>query len=69
MSECNCHEVAKLLKGMVVTGEVYTDEDQPDSAGWQKLIFMDRTTGKKYHIEPSRDPEGNAPGFLFFGSE
>lgn len=65
MSQCNCHEVAQALKGMVVTGEVF--DGDPEGEGWQKLILMDRNTGKYYHIEPSIDPEGNAPGYLFFG--
>lgn len=63
-SQCNCKEVAQHLKGLVITGDVTEDEE-----GWQKLILMDRDTGKKFHIEPSCDPEGNAPGYLFFGAE
>lgn len=58
----NVREVAEAFKGMILVGHT-----EPDEEGWGKLIFLDRQSGQKYHIEPSRDPEGNGPGYLFFG--
>jgi hypothetical protein len=63
MGYTNVNDVAKAFQGFVITGAV----TEPDDEGWQKLILMDRNTGKEFHIEPSADPEGNYPGFLFFG--
>lgn len=61
MNSTNVDEVAKALKGMVIVGHSINEDN------WGKLILLDRNTGKEYHIEPSCDPEGNAPGYLFFG--
>lgn len=62
--KANVREVADLMKGMVLVGHT-----EPNEEGWGKLIFLDRQSGLKYHIEPSCDPEGNRPGYLFFGRE
>ena len=56
-------QLAKAFKGYVITGEI----SEPDEDGFSKIYLMDRNTGETYHIEPSRDAEGNGPGFLFFG--
>lgn len=63
-NQCNCDYLAPSLKGLTFTGQVLID--QSDDEGWQKLVLVDEK-GKKFQIEPSCDPEGNSPGFLFFG--
>ena len=64
MNENNTIEVGKALIGFVVIG---TSEDY-DEDGYAKIILANKK-GEKFHIEPSRDPEGNGPGFLFFAPE
>lgn len=64
--ECNAKDLAPHLVGLTFTGEVIIEDD--GEYEWQKLVLIDKG-GKRFLMEPSRDPEGNGPGFLFFGEE
>ena len=67
MRESNVKEVAEALHGYEIVGyEFARDEDDPGLEEWGRLVLVNKE-GFEVYIEPSCDPEGNAPGFLFFG--
>lgn len=69
MSEQNVKEVAQAFRGWTIVGsQEISSSDAWDNGPWGRIILQS-PEGKKGYIEPSCDPEGNAPGFCFFSTE
>lgn len=69
MSQQNADMVAAAFKGWVITGEATTVKGDGDWEEWGRFYVKEPETGRVGYIEPSCDPEGNAPGFCFFDIE
>ena len=65
MNESNADEVAKNLEGFTITGGHEFVEEE-DGTVWGRIHLIG-PNGERAYLEPSRDPEGNGPGFCFTG--
>ena len=66
MNESNVDQVAEALNGFKIVGHSFTDEDEFGES-WGRIHLLG-PSGERAYLEPSRDPEGNGPGFCFFGN-
>lgn len=56
--------INKHYKGFIIVGAEMSPEDEyHDGNPWWRIII--EKDGERGYFEPSIDPEGNAPGFVF----
>jgi len=68
MNESNVDQIATVLKGYKIVGHEFIGPDPDDTwhdETWGRIL-LEGPGGEKGYLEPSRDPEGNGPGFCFF---